>query len=318
MRVMAAEGTMNIILVSDRLAKSRTITLTGRRLMLAGVVFLVAGIVLVGWLQFTGLRWLARNNAESFQALFDLSPDRIVAAVPAPAAADLRRNLNAMAVRVGRMQAQLLRLNVLGERLAQLAGFKLQDLMMDRVPGQGGPAPAAAESNLSASDLATEIDRVARRLDSRGDAFDILQSALNRDRVRKQLRPSELPVQGAFESSPFGWRIDPFKGTREFHDGVDLAARPGTPVTAAAGGIVVFSGSYPGYGNMVEIDHGNGLTTRYAHMSKCLVKIGDVVFPGTPIGTVGSTGRSTGAHLHFEVRSHGTPLDPSRFVRLPG
>jgi murein DD-endopeptidase MepM/ murein hydrolase activator NlpD len=309
---------MNIILVSDKLAKSRTITLTGPRLLLAGFIFLLAGIVLVSWLQFAGLRWLARNNTDTFQSLFNLLPASTVPVAPAPSAAGLRENLDAMAVRVGRMQAQLLRLNVLGERLAQLAGFKLQDLMMERAPGQGGPAPDAAGGHLSVGDLSSEIDHVARLLDNRGDALDILQSVLNRDRVRQQLRPSELPVQGAFESSPFGWRIDPFKGTKAFHEGVDLAARPGTQVTAAAGGIVVFSGFSPGYGNMVEIDHGNGLTTRYAHMSKCLVRIGDVVLPGSPVGMVGSTGRSTGAHLHFEVRSHGKPLDPSGFVRLPG
>ena len=127
-----------------------------------------------------------------------------------------------------------------------------------------------------------------------------------------------LPVQGGWYSSNYGWRIDPFNGQRAFHDGIDVIAEQGTPVHAAAGGVVVYSDFHPQYGNMIEIDHGNDLITRYAHASQRLVKVGDLVLRGGKIAEVGRTGRATGTHLHFEVRQRGAPVNPAQFVRLPG
>jgi murein DD-endopeptidase MepM/ murein hydrolase activator NlpD len=127
-----------------------------------------------------------------------------------------------------------------------------------------------------------------------------------------------LPVAGGWYSSNYGWRIDPFTGQRAFHEGVDFMAQMGTPIFAAAGGVVVYSDLHPQYGNMVEIDHGNDLISRYAHASRRLVKLGDVVLRGARIAEVGMTGRSTGPHLHFEVRQRGAPANPAQFLRLPG
>jgi murein DD-endopeptidase MepM/ murein hydrolase activator NlpD len=127
-----------------------------------------------------------------------------------------------------------------------------------------------------------------------------------------------LPVQGGWYSSNYGWRIDPFSGQRAFHEGIDVIAGEGTPVQSAAGGVVVYSDFHPQYGNMIEIDHGNDLITRYAHLSQRLAKVGDLVLRGGKIAEVGKTGRATGTHLHFEVRQRGGPVNPAQFLRLPG
>jgi murein DD-endopeptidase MepM/ murein hydrolase activator NlpD len=130
--------------------------------------------------------------------------------------------------------------------------------------------------------------------------------------------PTQLPVSTGWYSSNFGWRIDPFTGWNAFHEGMDFMAAEGTAITAAAGGVVVYAGPHPQYGNMMEVDHGNGLVTRYAHASKLIANVGDVVLRGQKIAEVGNTGRSTGTHLHFEVRQWGAPQNPARFLQVPG
>jgi murein DD-endopeptidase MepM/ murein hydrolase activator NlpD len=223
-----------------------------------------------------------------------------------------------MAARLGQMQAQLLRLDTLGDRLAKMAGFKAQELMFDQVPGRGGAVSSLPTYDLSLPELVRQVDVLTRQIEDRSEKLGLLDSILTFDGARKKLTPSALPVEGGWYSSNFGWRIDPFTGMRAFHEGVDFMAEAGTPVTAAAGGVVVFSDYHPQYGNMIEVDHGNELVTRYAHASRRLVRVGDVVLRGTRIAEVGNTGRSTGTHLHFEVRHRGAPQNPARFLRLPG
>ena len=145
----------------------------------------------------------------------------------------------------------------------------------------------------------------------------LLESSLTLDSARKKLIPTMLPVHGGWYSSNYGWRIDPFSGQRAFHEGIDVIAEQGTAVHAAAGGVVVYSELHPQYGNMIEIDHGNDLITRYAHASKRLVKVGDVVLRGGKVAEVGRTGRATGTHLQFEVRQRGAPVNPAQFLRYP-
>ena len=230
----------------------------------------------------------------------------------------LRENLNAMASKLGQMQAQLLRLDTLGERLAKTAGFKPQEFMFDQAPARGGAVSTLPTYDLSLGDLSRQVDLLTQQMDDRTEKLGILDSLMIVDSAKKKLLPSVLPVEGGWYSSNFGWRIDPFSGMRAFHEGMDFMAEVGTPAHAAAGGVVAYSDFHPQYGNMIEIDHGNGLITRYAHLSKRWVKLGDVVLSGGKIGEVGSTGRATGPHLHFEVRQNGAPLNPVRFLRLPG
>ena len=230
----------------------------------------------------------------------------------------LRDSLNAMAVKLGEMQAQLIQLNTLGERVSKLAGVKLNDLRADPAAGRGGALVTIAPEQLSLEELRARIEQFSRQVDAGSDMFGVLDSVLTEANARKQLLPTALPVRTASFSSNFGWRIDPFTGGNAFHEGVDFVAEAGTPILAAAGGVVVSSEAHPQYGNMVEIDHGNGLTTRYGHASRRSVKVGDVVLRGAKIGEVGSTGRSTGPHLHFEVRINGTAQNPARFFQPTG
>src|SRR5690606_14246208 len=230
----------------------------------------------------------------------------------------LQDNINAMAVRLGQMQAQLLRLDTLGERLAKLAGFKPQDLMFNEVPGRGGAVSSIPSQNLPLGDFSRQVEQLTRQLEDRGDKLGLLESMFTLESARKKLTPTKLPVEGGWYSSNFGWRIDPFTGQRAFHEGIDFMAEEGTPIYAAAAGVVVYSEFHPQYGNMIEIDHGNDLISRYAHASKRLVKVGDVVLRGSQIAEVGRTGRATGSHLHFEVRQRGAAKNPAQFLQLPG
>lgn len=305
---------MNIILVSGRLTRARTLTLTVPHLVLGTAATLLALLVLAFGLQYFMLRYAASLNSPLLNTLV-LSAQQ---EQNEKTQNYLRDNLNAMAAKLGQMQAQLLRLDTLGERLAKTAGFKPQEFMFDQVPGRGGAVSTLPTYDLSLGDLSRQVDLLTRQMDDRTEKLGILDSLMIVDSAKKKLLPSVLPVEGGWYSSNFGWRIDPFNGVRAFHEGMDFMAEAGTLARAAAGGVVVYSEFHPQYGNMIEIDHGNGLLTRYAHLLKRTAKLGDVVMSGGKIGTVGNTGRSTGPHLHFEVRQNGAPLNPVRFLRLPG
>ncbi|MBI2312753.1 MAG: M23 family metallopeptidase [Betaproteobacteria bacterium] len=306
---------MNIILVSGNLAKARTYTLSPSRMavLLTGLVLIV--LVAAAVLNYLVLRHAAESKSPLLQSVLLTLQEREQERTQSY----LRENLNAMAVRLGQMQAQLLRLDSLGERLAKLSGLKPQDFLFDRIPGQGGAASALLPSqDLSLGEFNRRIEDLNRLMNDRTDKLGVLESYVMQDRLTKKMLPSVLPIVGGAYSSNYGWRIDPFTGSNAFHEGVDFMAETGTAIVAAAGGVVVYSDYHPEYGNMLEIDHGNGLITRYAHGSKRIAKVGDVVLRGQKIGEVGSTGRSTGSHLHFEVRNNGTPLNPGRFLQPAG
>ena len=305
---------MNIILVSERLAKARTITLRLPHFALLGLGMMLSVVGLAAAINYVLLRYAAELNVPYLQSIL-LSAQQ---EQHAKTESYLRENLNAMAVRLGQMQAQLVRLDTLGERLAKLAGFKPQDLVFTEPPARGGAVSSLPPQDISLNDFSQQLDVLTRQVEDRGDKLGVLESLFTVDSAKKKLLPTILPVQGGWYSSNFGWRIDPFTGQRAFHEGIDVIVEHGTAFRAAAGGVVVFSAMHPQYGNMIEIDHGNGLITRYAHAFKRLVKVGDVVLRGTKIGEVGKTGRATGTHLHFEVRQHGAPVNPARFLRLPG
>ncbi len=306
---------MNIILVSGHLAKARTLNIDARHVAIVGMGLVVSVLVLAGTLNYLLLRYASELNFLPFLQ------NRVVSiqqSKQSQADSYLRENLNTMAQRLGEMQAQLLRLDTLGERLAKLAGFKPQDFRFNEPPGRGGAPSTVPNRDFTLSDLSQQIDRLTRTVDDRSDKLGALESLLTIEGAKKKLIPTMLPVLGGTYNSNFGWRIDPFNGQHSFHEGIDFAGGTGTPILAAAGGVVVYAEHHAAYGNMVEIDHGNELVTRYAHASKLNVKVGDMVLRGAKIAEVGSTGRSTGTHLHFEVRQRGVPVNPSQFLQLPG
>jgi len=224
-------------------------------------------------------------------------------------------NVGVLAVKLGQMQAQMLRLGALGERLAKMAGLKSQEFSFEHPPGQGGALPALPQSELSLAESREQLQALSLQIDQRADQMAVLEAMLSQEHQKNIRLPSSPPVLTTWHSSDFGWRIDPFSGKKTFHEGVDFSAEVGTPVNAAAGGIVVYSDYHPDYGNMVEIDHGNGMVSRYAHASRRLVKVGDIVLKAQEIAKVGNTGRSTGSHLHFEVRFKGAPQNPALFLQ---
>jgi murein DD-endopeptidase MepM/ murein hydrolase activator NlpD len=301
---------LNIILVSGRSATARTINLDGRRLAgtCAGLLFVL--IVAGGVLNFAIQRLLPE-----LPFVQDWFPS--VQQTRQQNESYMRDNLNAMAKRLGEMQAQLLRLDNLGERLAKLAGFKPQEFQFTETPGRGGAPSSVPSRDFSLGDLSTQVDLLTRQVDDRGDKLSVLESLLTMESARNKLIPTMLPVLGGAYNSNFGWRIDPFTGRQSYHEGIDFAGGEGAPILATAGGVVVYAEHHSQYGNMVEIEHGNDLITRYAHASRMHVKVGDMVLRGARIADVGRTGRTTGAHLHFEVLQRGVAVDPAQFLQLP-
>ena len=303
---------MHIILVSDRLATARSITLTwGHAILFAATIF-GSVLVLSSLFSYVTVRHAAEIRLPFLQDML-----RVMNAEETQRSKDfVRENLNAMAVKLGEMQARLLRLDTIGERLAGMAGVKPTDMKAfeSKSAGQGGPL--VLPTAMSATELQRAVDALATQVEAKSDAISMIESQLLDDRIRKSLLPTSLPVAAQWNASTYGWRVDPFTGERAMHEGVDFVAAPGTSVEAAAAGVVVSAERHPQYGNMVEIDHGKDLTTRYAHASKILVTVGQLVKRGQKIAEVGSTGRSTGPHLHFEVRIRGLAQNPDRFLRM--
>lgn len=303
---------VNIIFVSSRFSKARTVCVghcqTGV-LLAGGLMLFMAMSGLFGYLilfRFGGLQVPVVQKLLISSQQTETAKNREA----------LQQRLSAMAIKVGEMQAQVMRLEALGERVAKVAGIKKDEINFDRKPGRGGLLqPGEA---VSLSDFEGELSKLSRVLDDKSDHLAVMDAMLSRESVRRAALPTAPPVSIGFFSSNYGWRLDPFTGQRAMHEGVDFVAEYGTPIKAAAGGIVIYSDYHPGYGNMLEVDHGNGLISRYGHASKRLVKEGDVVLRGQKIGEVGSTGRSTGPHLHFEVLLNGTPQNPTRYLNLPG
>jgi murein DD-endopeptidase MepM/ murein hydrolase activator NlpD len=302
---------MHIILVSDRLAKARSIRLSLRQVAIGATTAVASVILLSSLISYLGVRHASALKLPLFHS--------VVRAVQVEDSqkteAYVRDNLNAMAVKLGEMQAQLVRLDALGERLSSFAGIRTSDLRFGEIPGRGGALPTALPpQDLSLGDLGRQLDFLARQMDTRDDLLGVVESHMLDARVRQTLTPTALPAHGAWNASGFGWRIDPITGQLALHEGIDFIAEAGTPIYAAAAGVVVTAELHPAYGRMVEVDHGGDLMTRYAHASKVLVKPGQLVKRGEKIAEVGSTGRSTGSHLHFEVRHKGIAQNPARFL----
>lgn len=303
---------VHIILVSNRMATAKSVTLTWRHLAFGGGMLAASVLILSSIFSYLTVRHAAELRLPFLQ---DVA--RLVSAEETQKSRDyVRENLNVMAVKLGQMQAQLLRLDSLGERLASGSGIKLQDAHV--APGErdarGGPLVDAA--NLSANELQQALDALGRQLEAKTDTLTLLEAQLFEERVRKARLPTSLPVDGTWNASAYGWRLDPFTGQRAMHEGVDFPAEVGTPITAAAAGMVISAERHPEYGLVIDIDHGNDLITRYAHASKLLVQAGTFVKRGQHVADVGNTGRSTGPHLHFEVRIKGAAQNPNRFLQM--
>jgi lysostaphin len=300
---------VQIIVVDKRLARAHTLTFTRRHALVA----LSAAVLVV--LMMSGM--------------FSFLTVRVASTLPIPLVSDLisfvtrdamerqdqrvRDNVAALARKLGEVQVQLLRLDALGERVSRTIGIRPEEFRFQELPGRGGALPGS--DSMTLQDLDAELRRFTHSVEQRADYLAIVEAEVLSVEVRQALLPNSKPVSDGFIGSGFGWRTDPFTGEMARHEGVDFAAPPGTPIHAAAGGVVLFAQQHPVYGNMVEIDHGNGLTTRFGHLSRIDVIAGEIVGKGAVVGRSGSTGRSTGPHLHYEIRVDGAAIDPLRYIK---
>ncbi|HSV52657.1 MAG TPA: M23 family metallopeptidase [Burkholderiaceae bacterium] len=305
---------MHLIITDAWLAKSRAIHLSGTKLVLTGLALSMALVVVAASLY----HWVFLKGAREGWPLVGALVKLVVRDEFEQRDRFMRENLDAMARKVGEMQAKIVQLEALGERVSGLAGVTPNEIRAE--PGRGGALISGRP--LTLEELQATLADLDRLTDQRADLMTVVESRLFEQKVRKMMIPTQQPVSDGNLGSSFGWRIDPFTGRSALHTGLDFQADPGTPILSAAGGVVVTQEFHPAYGNMIEIDHGNDLITRYAHTSKVWVKKGDLIKRGQKIAEVGTTGRSTGPHLHFEVLVQGVPQDPQKFLsagaKLPG
>ena len=297
---------MQLIITDAWLAKSRAIHLSGTKLMLA-FVGLSFGLMLVSAILY---HWVFLKGAREGWPIIGTLVRLVVKDEFAQRDRFMRENIDVMARKLGEMQAKVLQLESLGERVSGLAGVNPADIKMK--PGQGGVLVTGHD--LSMDELQATLTDLDRLTNQRTDVMTVIESRLFEQRIKKMMVPTQAPVPSASLGSIFGWRIDPITGQSALHTGLDFSADTGTPIFSAAGGVVVAQEYHSQYGNMIEIDHGNGLVSRYAHSSKVFVKKGDLIKRGQKIAEVGTTGRSTGPHLHFEVLVQGVPQDPQKFL----
>lgn len=298
---------MNIILVSNNMAQAKSLSA-----LQAGM--LVAGLVLVP-VMLTLLFITPQSNIKE-QGMKALLPPQIRSSIISS-----QVHLDAYAKELGELQARIMRLDAQNQRLAKLAGENEQKIVNNpnlkalgglQQDGRGGPL--IKSHAMSEAELKAAILELTEAVDVRDDYMSTIEAKILQKSVLKDMLPNSSPVDAAFNSSSYGWRIDPFNGSKAFHEGLDFTANTGTAIRAAADGIVSTAERTPDYGNIVKIDHGSGLETRYAHASKLLVKPGERVMKGQIVAQVGSTGRSTGPHLHYEIRLNGNALDPRKYL----
>lgn len=297
---------MQVIITDAWMAKSRAFHLSGAKLLLSLFTLAVALMLVSAGLY----HWVFLKGAREGWPIIGSLVRLVVKDEFAQRDRYLRENIEVLAKKLGEMQAKLLQLESLGERVSGLAGINPADIKVK--PGQGGLLVEGRP--LTLQELDAGLDALDVMASQRSEAMALIESRLFEQKIKKMMVPTQTPVPDANLGSVFGWRIDPITGRSALHTGLDFPAETGTPIYSAAGGMVVTQEFHFQYGNMIEVDHGNNLITRYAHASKVLVKKGDLIKRGQKIAEVGTSGRSTGPHLHFEVLVQGVPQDPQKFL----
>ena len=269
---------------------------------------------------FTGIMYLV-NDAERGGADASLTQESMLAELNAQkrsveeAREQARLELSALTVKIGEIQSKLVRLDALGERLTEIADLDEGEFNFGAVPAQGGPEIAAAVSAApAAADLDGTINSILEKLTDREQQLETLEALITNNELTKDRKLAGRPILRGWMSSAYGMRNDPFTGKPAFHGGVDFAGKEGSDVVAVASGVVTWASDRYGYGNLVEVHHSDGTRTRYAHLKEINVKVGEVIKKGQALATMGSTGRSTGPHVHFEVFKNGRTVDPATYI----
>ena len=299
---------MEVIITDSRLTRSIAIRMTGWQLtgsltgLLLVLLMVTAGLYHLIFVKAVREDWPVFGSVVRFVAKDQIEQrERFT-----------RENIDVLAKKLGEMQAKMTQIESLGERLSGLAG--VDPALIRSKPGRGGTLIDSRA--MTVADLQAMMDDLDHAAVQRADVLTLMETQLFDQKMKKMMLPTQAPVEGGTVGSGFGWRIDPFTGGSAIHEGLDFPAVSGTPIYAAAGGVVVVQQFHAQYGNMVEIEHGNDVITRYGHASRVLVKSGDVVKRGQKIAEIGTTGRSTGPHLHFEVLVRGVAQDPQKFLQL--
>jgi murein DD-endopeptidase MepM/ murein hydrolase activator NlpD len=298
---------MNIILFTNRRGQLLNVELNPLHLILVAVLVFA---VVIGVSAYTGAQ-ITGEGPDYLVELQGLLREQQAEVDGVRLAA--QTDLDALTLRIGQLQAQMLRLNALGKRLVEQADFDGKEFDFDAEPAIGGPQTT---DNASASypDFLAMLDVLDAELEDRERKLSVLESLLSNQSLHQRVMPSGRPVAEGWLSSKFGKRSDPFTGKQEYHEGQDFAGKQGSAVIAVGDGVVAWVGERAGYGKLIEINHGNGYTTRYGHNQEHLVKEGDTVRKGQQIALMGSTGRSTGPHVHFEVLHDGKQVNPDKFT----
>ena len=300
---------MNIIFVGKFRGKPVRCQIDGKRKLIAGasiVSMLAVLLVSAGY-------WYGNTQA-SANALAELEDDiSKQKMLISQARESAETELDALAARLGKMQANVIRLNALGHRLVKVAKLDAKEFDFKNAPSYGGPVENDAVASIDFDGVIANLDK---QLASREEQLDVLEEVIMNRQLRNESKTRGRPIKKGWTSSYYGKRTDPFTGKLAMHKGMDFAGKEGSEIIAVANGVVTWAGERYGYGELIEINHGNGYTTRYGHNAKLLVEVGDSVVKGQAISLMGSTGRSTGPHVHFEVLKNDRQINPSKFVAL--
>ncbi len=300
---------MNIIFLGKFRGRPLRCQLDGKRQLVtvSVIISLFAGLLVTSGYWY-GKTHAAANELATLQT--DISKQKSLI-VEARDSAEFE--MDALAARLGKMQANVIRLNALGQRLVKVSKLDAKEFNFNDAPSYGGPKESNSVVSMDFDSVITDLDK---QLNSREQQLAVLEEVLMNRQLRKQSKPRGRPIVKGWTSSYYGKRTDPFTGKLAMHKGMDFAGKEGSEVVAVATGVITWAGRRFGYGELVEINHGNGYTTRYGHNATILVKMGDTVEKGQAISLMGSTGRSTGPHVHFEVLKNDRQVNPAKYVAL--
>jgi murein DD-endopeptidase MepM/ murein hydrolase activator NlpD len=305
---------MNIIFIGKRGRETRTIKLTSPAIIASAVL----ALAIIPSLMFYGGYFTATQAAPgqekellaAWQGEMDQQRNEI-----ASARRKVDEDMDALALRLGELQAKVIRLDALGERLTEIAKLDRGEFDFSTSPAVGGPEAAnPAVESMGVPDFVQSLETLNQQVEDRSAQLGLLETMLMSRNLEDEVSPAGRPIKRGWISSYYGMRTDPFTGRRERHKGMDLAGKEGSDVISVGAGVVTWAGERYGYGNLVEVNHGNGYSTRYGHCKEVLVKVGDTVKKGQVMALMGSTGRSTGPHVHFEVRYKGKAVDPKKYI----
>jgi len=309
---------MNIIFVGRSHGKSKTLQLGNKQLILFAMFVFAISLVLVGGGYQLSNVLAERGDSGAFLDVETISVWKNEIKEQRIEVNKLKQNshekVDALTLRMGNMQARLLRLDALGQRLTEVAKLKNGEFNFSQSPALGGPIDVSTGESYVLPSLVDNIKRIEQQITNVEQQLEVIDSLFVNRNIQKELFIAGRPITWGWMSSAYGYRTDPFTGKRAWHGGVDFAGKEDSDIIAVASGVVTWSGDRYGYGNLIEINHGGGYTTRYAHCKELLAKVGDIVEKGQVLASMGSTGRSTGPHVHYEVRKNGKGINPKKYI----